>query len=847
VNSLHGRQSQQFQTFDTGQVTLFQPSKSGTPKSQGDDPVTRVLEKRDRSYRRCTWLTGETHPTALPPAQTLTSDAPRLPSQKQTIEDLQTLLANFPHKGIEKNHLIFKLLCNNYYSHYKKYLPTVLFFSYGMGCAHKSPDMKIASVTLKGFRCFGLTPNTIRLSEGITALVGANGTGKTALLEALLRVLGITRDQRTVRRTDFYVPPGTSTDDRSERQLFIDIRLIFPELEEDSRSSDTAIPSLFRHLQVEEPNEKPFVRLRLEAKWRDDRTVDGEIEQKLCWVTTSSGSPSSDEMRHCEPDERGLIQVHYVPASRDPSTQLTYATTAMAGRLLRVIAWSSETQQAVQGASQQIREAFGKELVIQAFNQTLTQRWGDLHDDLIDAEPEFNIASKQFEEEIRRVCVVFRPTELGDQRELDSLSDGQKSLFYFSLVAAVFDIERKLVQQRTANNPNELDTHEEAQEAEIEQNIKAISTDDQAASIGTNFYSERLRSPALTIFALEEPENHLAPYFLTRIIQQVRSLVDLQSAQALLTSHSSAVLGRIRPSEVRHFRLNSTSRCASINEIKLPHISEEAAKYVREAVNVYPELYFARFVILGEGDSEQVVLPRLASAMGLEVDRSFVAIVPLGGRHVNHFWKLLYDLDIPHVTLLDLDKGRQGAGWGRIKYTCKQLLAVGVKTDELLSFVDSGGNKIVISEEELEKLHIRNEQDEEMNAWICHLEKFNVFFSEPLDLDMAMLSNFPGIYKSVIPVDSGPRVPSMNDANYQNYLDAAGKAVLGDGASLSNYSNEIKQLFPWYRYLFLQKSKPSTHLQALSLIENSDLASDAPQVLFRLLKAVDQKLYSNKK
>jgi hypothetical protein len=87
----------------------------------------------------------------------------------------------------------------------------------------------------------------------------------------------------------------------------------------------------------------------------------------------------------------------------------------------------------------------------------------------------------------------------------------------------------------------------------------------------------------------------------------------------------------------------------------------------------------------------------------------------------------------------------------------------------------------------------------------------------------------------------------MDSTNYQSYLDAAGKAVLGDGSSLSNYSTELQQLFPWYRYLFLQKSKPSTHLQALSLIENNDLASAAPQVLIRLLKAVNQKLYSSKK
>ena len=44
--------------------------------------------------------------------------------------------------------------------------------------------------------------------------------------------------------------------------------------------------------------------------------------------------------------------------------------------------------------------------------------------------------------------------------------------------------------------------------------------------------------PALTLFALEELENHLSPYFLARIIRQVRSLTDAGGAQAIVTSHS---------------------------------------------------------------------------------------------------------------------------------------------------------------------------------------------------------------------------------------------------------------------------------------------------------------------
>jgi hypothetical protein len=36
--------------------------------------------------------------------------------------------------------------------------------------------------------------------------------------------------------------------------------------------------------------------------------------------------------------------------------------------------------------------------------------------------------------------------------------------------------------------------------------------------------------------------------------------------------------------------------------------TDEAFKYVREAVRGFPELYFARLVILAEGPSEEIVL-----------------------------------------------------------------------------------------------------------------------------------------------------------------------------------------------------------------------------------------------
>ncbi len=67
-------------------------------------------------------------------------------------------------------------------------------------------------------------------------------------------------------------------------------------------------------------------------------------------------------------------------------------------------------------------------------------------------------------------------------------------------------------------------------------------------------------------------------------------------------------------------------------------------------------------------------MPRLAEALDLLIDPAFVAIVPLGGRHVQYFWKLLTHLGIPHATLLDLDLGRDGGGFGRVKIGIETLI-----------------------------------------------------------------------------------------------------------------------------------------------------------------------------
>ena len=58
--------------------------------------------------------------------------------------------------------------------------------------------MRLESVTLSNFRCFGPNPITVPISSDITTVVGPNAAGKTALLHALLKMFGVSRSQRTV-------------------------------------------------------------------------------------------------------------------------------------------------------------------------------------------------------------------------------------------------------------------------------------------------------------------------------------------------------------------------------------------------------------------------------------------------------------------------------------------------------------------------------------------------------------------------------------------------------------------------------------------------------------------------
>lgn len=640
--------------------------------------------------------------------------------------------------------------------------------------------MKLNTIRLSGFQSFGQEPTELSL-EDITYLIGPNGSGKTAVLQALCRLFAFDPTLRRVHRSDFHVP-FDEEEAPPERQLWVEADFLFPELTEDEDNS-TVAPH-FGHMRLDEQEGIPRVRFRLTATMG----LDGDIDENLVYVLDINADGSPQNTAQVPRAERNHIQIHYLPARRDPADHIAYGANALLGRLLRAVRWDAE-RDTIKGLTDQISDSLAANPSVNAFSESLKTTWATLHKGKFFADPKITFVASEIEALLRHLSVSFTPGHDGSLVDFSRLSDGQKSMLYLSLVLSSQAIGRAVL-----------------------------------AEEDVSFDPDKLRPPVFTLVALEEPENSLSPHYLGRIVSALNTMTKNEDAQALIATHAPTMLRRVAPELIRYLRLTE-ARKTRVTCIQLPEKTNEAHKFVREAVQAFPEIYFSRLVVLGEGDSEEIVLPRLLQAKGAPVDESAVTIAPLGGRHVNHFWRLLSALQIPYLTLLDLDVSRYAAGWGRIKYVNDQLTAYEPSKVLPASWEISRWNNDVTP---IRSHHFFKNEDQSGQADIfIELEKKGVFFSCPMDLDFSMLLSYPEAYSVA------KEKPDESTI----------KAVLGKSYhDVSQYSEDEQNLFATYHQRFKLGSKPAAHIDALGKLSDQELLAKMPESLSKLGDAVIVKL-----
>jgi putative ATP-dependent endonuclease of OLD family len=658
--------------------------------------------------------------------------------------------------------------------------------------------MYIKELRIKNFRCFGETPEHIELDPELAVFIGDNGSGKTTVIKAMQRLFGSSSSERRLTREDVHFGigevPGSASGSASgaedqnvpkivsSREVSIEAILAFPELDaatgKEEDSGLDVVAETFYAMSCSGVGQPLEARIRLEATWKFSIDED-DIEQKIYWVTSAEDVPFGDADVAKTPmpaAQRRRIQLKYLPATRNNAAVVKSA-------VKELLIWLEKYGNLEAGKNElekqrgQLQEIFDELPAVKGVVAELSKNWGQLFSGQLFSQAKLSVLSREIHKALRELTLMMSPTATGTEYSIDDLSEGQASLLYISIVASIIELNER-------HQGKNVDGYKEVAEPK----------------------------PWLTIIALEEPENHLSPFYLSRMIGLMTSLSARESAMGILTTHSAGAVGRIEPEKIRYMRHEETTRVSSTKRIVLPEKSDKKYKYIYEAVRSNPELYFAKLVILGEGRSEEIVLPKVAKAYNseLELDPAFVAFVPLGGRHVNHLWKLLDNLQIPHVTLLDYDLGRYNAGILRLKYTTEQLAKLGhVPPDGQPA--DAAGWRA------LDHAGVMKFYD-----WGKSL---GVHFSLSLDLDMMMSQAYPKQYLSISKVsDDG----SHSASDFEKSV--FGKK--GDGlAAYQGCSTPSPLDLAIYDDLFKKGSKPVAHLEAMGLLTDEEIKAGCPNPL----------------
>lgn len=546
--------------------------------------------------------------------------------------------------------------------------------------------MKLSKLKLWNYRCFGSEEQVILIDQ-LTTFIGNNSAGKTAALSALNCMFSENSNDRILHRSDFHLPKDILPDEMEQQSLYIEAVFEFEELQSGSNGGEYAIPIFFQHFVVDNPGRLPYLRIRLEATWEKSNTIDGSIDSKISYITCPEFA-EIEEGNRTNASRRDLdkIRVIYVPAVRDPSKQLKNASGTMMYQIMSSINWSEETKGNVKAKIKELNEQFEEEKGVSMFGTSLGKQWKTYDSDERYSTASLRFNSADIETSIRKTEVVFEPTETGKEYTIDQMGDGLRSLFYISLVDSILDVEGQMVRE--------------------------IEIDPEHTSFNR-------KPPILTIVAIEEPENHIAPHLLGKLVGNLKDIAGKNNAQAIMTSHSPAIVKRIDPENLRYFRLDRELLASKVRCITLPD-----------------------------------------------------------------------------------------------EYVLKQLIANGYDRNVLLNTTDSG----ILTDAEFEGMAGWNVSAiTAMQTWIAWLEKYNVFFSAPLDIDFMMLEQMGDTYKATLDTREGPcidiaqsgkkeRITKIeNDGEIHSeyetrILKDIKNTLKEEGGDGHTYSPEQQKLMVWYTY-----------------------------------------------
>jgi predicted ATP-dependent endonuclease of OLD family len=169
---------------------------------------------------------------------------------------------------------------------------------------------------------------------------------------------------------------------------------------------------------------------------------------------------------------------------------------------------------------------------------------------------------------------------------------------------------------------------------------------------------EHLRKKGALIL-IEEPELFLHPHRRRFFYQTLRRVA--QHNQIIYTTHSTHFVAIPEYEEV-HVVHRDKSDATAVRSSKLKPTTQLREKMRKEFDPERNELFFARHIVLVEGDTEKLALPEYARRLDLNLDRAGCSIIEVGGkRSLKVFAEIVISFGIPLTIVFDSDSSDFGA------------------------------------------------------------------------------------------------------------------------------------------------------------------------------------------
>ena len=198
------------------------------------------------------------------------------------------------------------------------------------------------------------------------------------------------------------------------------------------------------------------------------------------------------------------------------------------------------------------------------------------------------------------------------------------------------------------------------------------------------------------IFILDEPEAHLHPLAQKWLAKQMFKMAE-DGLQLIITTHSPYFInleyldGIYVVSKTDQTRVNNTSAYDLAEFCKETGAIRADDKTILSFYNAHskPSIltgFFAKKIILVEGETEEMSLPIYFEALGLDTLKEGIAIISVDGKgNLAKWWRLYKILNIPTYICFDNDHKKDSNGNKRKD----ALKAIGIDSDDIESLLTS--------------------------------------------------------------------------------------------------------------------------------------------------------------